>query len=89
MSDIENCHPYKGMNPSSKQFLRVPIRTTRPKHTIRRNNRSLQNRPRTNRNIYQQSSSRSNQGFGRMEVPHNIHNYEVRRDNDELRNRLH
>ena len=77
------------MNPSSKQFLRVPIRTTRPKHTIRRNNRSLQSRPRTSRNIYQQSSSRSNQGFGKMEAPHNIHNYEARRDNCELRNRLH
>ena len=77
------------MDLSNKQFLRVPTRTIRPKHTIPRNNRTLQNRPRTSRSICQQSSSRSNQGFDRMVAPHNIHNYEGRHDNDELRNRLH
>jgi hypothetical protein len=49
----------------------------------------LQNRPRTSRSICQQSNNRSSQGFDRMGVPHNIHNYEGHHDNDELRNRLH
>jgi len=74
---------------SNTYFQRVPIRTIRPKHTTLQNNRTLEYRPHTSHSMCRPSSDRSNQRFDRMVVPHNIHNYEGRHDNDGLRNRLH